>query len=68
MTILHILRVTVCVFAQKTVPYFILEYVQTRVWVNNITTVTVIMVIERVGTIPLLEMESTLQIDLECLT
>ena len=42
MTILHILRVTVCVFAQKTVPYFILEYVQTRVWVNNISTVTVI--------------------------
>ena len=45
-----------------------IEYVQTRVRVNNLTMFTVINLIERVGTMSLIEMESTMQINLVCMT
>ena len=44
------------------------EYVQVRVRVNNFTVFTVMNLIERVGTLCLIEMGSTKQIHLDCLT
>ena len=45
-----------------------IEYAQARVRVNNLTMFTVINLIERVGTMSLIEMESTMQINLVCVT
>ena len=45
-----------------------IEYAQTRVRVNNLTMFTVINLAERVGTMSLIEMESTMQINLVCVT
>ena len=42
-----------------------IEYAQAIVRVNNLTTFTVITLVERVGTI---EMESTMYINLVCMT
>ena len=46
----------------------IIEYGQARVRVNNLTKFTVINLIERVGTMSPIEMESTMQINLVCMT
>ena len=45
-----------------------IEYAQARVRVNNLTLFTVINIIERVGTMSLIEMVSTMQINLGCMT
>ena len=45
-----------------------IEYVQARVQVNNLTKFIVINLTERVGTMSLIEMESTMQINLVCMT
>ena len=45
-----------------------IEYAQARVRVNNLTMFTVINLIESVGTKPLVEMDSTMQINLVCMT
>ena len=45
-----------------------IEYAQTRVRVNNLTMFTEINLIWRVGTMSLIEMESTMQINLVCMT
>ena len=45
-----------------------IEYVQAKVRVNNFTMFTVINLTERVGTMSLLKIESTMQINLICLT
>ena len=45
-----------------------IEYAQARVQVNNLTTFTVINLIEKVWTMSLIEMESTMQINLVCMT
>ena len=45
-----------------------IEYAQARVRVNNLTMFTVINLIERVGTMSLMEMEPTMQINLVCMT
>ena len=45
-----------------------IEYAQARVRVNNLTTFTVINLIERVGTMCVIEIESTMQINLVCMT
>ena len=45
-----------------------IEYVLARVRVKNLTTFTVINLIERVGTMSVIEMESTMQINLVCVT
>ena len=41
-----------------------IEYAQARVQVNNLTKFTVINLIERVGTMSFIEMESAMQINL----
>ena len=43
-------------------------YVQAGVRVNNFTMFTVVNLVERVGTMSLLQMESTMEINLVCLT
>ena len=45
-----------------------IEYAQARVRVNNLTTFIVINLIQRVGTMSLIEMESAMPIDLVCMT
>ena len=45
-----------------------IEYAQARVPLNNLTMFTVINLIERVGTMSLIEMESAMQINLVCMT
>ena len=45
-----------------------IEYLQARVRVNNLAMFTVIHLSERVGTMSLIEMESTVQINLVCMT
>ena len=45
-----------------------IEYAQVRVLVNNLTTFTSINLIERMGTMSRIEMASTMQIDLVCMT
>ena len=45
-----------------------IEYAQAGVRVNNLITFTVINLIERMGTMSLIEMESTMQIKLVCMT
>ena len=45
-----------------------IEYAQARVQVNNLKMFTVINLIERVGSMSLIEMESTMQIDSVCMT
>ena len=45
-----------------------LEYTQGRVPVNNLTMFTVINLIERVGTMSPIEMESAMLINLVCMT
>ena len=45
-----------------------IEYVQARVRVNNFTMFTVVNLIERVETLSVLEMGSTIQINFVCLT
>ena len=41
-----------------------MEYIHTRVRVNNLTMFSVVNLIGRVGTMSLLEMESTMQINI----
>ena len=45
-----------------------IEYAQARVWVNKLTMFTVLNLIERVGTMSPIEMESTMQINLVYMT
>ena len=44
-----------------------IEYAQAKVRVHNLTLFTVVNLIERVGTMSLIEMESTMQINLVCI-
>ena len=45
-----------------------IEYAQAKVRMNNLTTLTIVNLNERVGTMSLIEMESTMQINLVCMT
>ena len=45
-----------------------IEYMQASVLVNNFTMFTVVNLIGRVGTISVFEMESTVQINIVCLS
>ena len=47
---------------------FMIECAHARVWVNNLTMFTVMHLIKRVGTMFLIEMESTMQMHLVCMT
>ena len=45
-----------------------IEYMHARVGVNNFTMFTVVNLVGRVGTMFILEMESTMQINIVCLS